>query len=168
MSCVRFGGNVPPILLPQDRLALDTHAKQGIDNNTDRRAAGLPDHAAVATYVRKYPNADHGRKSPTATYNCHGATFGGRRTNISSAAEIRKILVDDRYAQIKLLEVIFGDIVLYIEDGDVSHSGIVVEADPMGAHWIISKWGQLHEVRHRVSDCDYADRGTTEFWRLMR
>ena len=59
-----------------------------------------------------------------------------------------------RYERIKPEAVIAGDIAIYYKDGDVEHSGIVVEVEN-GVPWILSKWGPAHEVIHMPVDCEY-------------
>lgn len=64
-----------------------------------------------------------------------------------------------------------GDIVIYISnDGDIEHSGIVVEISPEGIvrnPRVLSKWGTAHEVIHRIADCPYVG-SRIEYYRVMK
>ena len=85
------------------------------------------------------------RSKATGRYNCHGLTFGSRRTCIEDATSIPKILEDDSYRPVDSLSVLPGDVILYFDqhDGTVSHSGIVTEVTNIfpKSMRIISKWG---------------------------
>lgn len=103
------------------------------------------------------------RAKATGRYNCHGLTFGARRTCIDDASSISRILTDDGYRLVESTGVMPGDIVLYFDlDGTVSHSGIVVEV-PDGALKfvrVVSKWGvnggeYLHWVHRSKYGMDY-------------
>ncbi len=105
------------------------------------------------------------------TYNCHGLTFAGRRTQITSSAEIRKILDDDDYERIGFERVLAGDVVIYVSvNGDIEHSGVIVSTDPNivgGGIKVLSKWGKAHEVVHFLRSCPYDDM-QMEFYRVMK
>lgn len=100
------------------------------------------------------------RTNPCGYYNCHGMIFASRRTIIGDPDEIKKILVEDNYKQVNESAVLPGDIALYYEDGDLLHSGVVVEVsdDSMLVQRIklVGKWGLYHEVVHWLGDCPYS------------
>jgi len=105
----------------------------------------------------------HRPVGPSRQYNCHGLTFASRRTWIWKPSEIEKILKDDEYETVVELEnVLPGDIVIYSQDGDVEHSGIVLSVDPVPL--ILSKWGSSHEVIHKINECPYS--GSITFHRI--
>lgn len=84
------------------------------------------------------------RTKATGRYNCHGLTFGSRRTCIDDATSLANILKHDGYIEVLIAEILPGDIVLYFDtDGTVSHSGLVVEVPPTLPLFpkIVSKWG---------------------------
>jgi hypothetical protein len=123
----------------------------------------------------KYPRADHRRQAMSSSYNCHGLTFASRRTEIHDPQAVRMILREDDYKQISRPDLLVGDTVIYVEQGDVSHSGIVVGVpqldaqilDPLAGVKVLSKWGEGQEVIHEVRDCPYpAD--AHEFWRVHK
>ena len=101
------------------------------------------------------------RSEASPMYDCHGLTFASRRTNIDKSTEIEKILNDDEYSLINERDVLPGDVVLYVDqdDGDISHSGIVVNAEfppeSLSIILVISKWGKFKEIIHNVNDCPY-------------
>jgi len=103
------------------------------------------------------------RTNASPTYNCHGLTFAAHRTRIPDPASIAVILKDDRYMLIKEhRDVKPGDVVIYYEnDGDPSHSGIVLEnvppvlvedIPPVYNPLILSKWGSAGEAIHYLRD----------------
>lgn len=116
---------------------------------------------------REFKSARHRPTEPSAHYNCHGLTFAGRRTSIESPDEVLDILSDDGYERIPRHEVMSGDVVVYFKDGAPDHSGIVMSTEVFGDMWILSKWGELHEVVHRPSDCVY-DASDIRFYRISR
>ena len=142
------------LILTRAKLALETRRKSGIDNEMKRDTPPVGFDEQVKAYKKKYPKAIHRPVRPCNTYNCHGLTFAARRTWIHDSLEIKKILEEDDYEEIKPQSVMAGDIAVYFEKGDAWHSGIVVEITPAGPR-IISKWGQCHEVVHLIPECPY-------------
>ena len=107
---------------------------------------------------------------PTPKYNCHGFTFASRRTNIDKTSELRKILKEDSYIEVSSIDVMAGDVVLYVDNSgssDIKHSGMVVGVDlrnEIPFILILSKWGKYKEVVHPVHNCGY-DNYNLEYWR---
>jgi hypothetical protein len=110
-------------------------------------------------------------------YNCHGLTFGSRRTQVTPS--VLPILEDDGFDPVSEKEARAGDIVLYsTARGEVIHSGFVVARKPIelspGHQFSIpiiwSKWGKGFEMIHAVSECPYLDDegNSTSFFRLKR
>lgn len=90
-------------------------------------------------------------------YNCHGLTFGSRRTQIEgSEAVVKMILEDDGFEQIEDKFVKPGDVVIYYGDiGQILHSGIVVRVGALGVPQVWSKWGKGYEWIHPVGVSPY-------------
>jgi hypothetical protein len=153
-----------PILELRSELKLHTRNENQIENEIDRRPVRAGDAAAIIDTKARYPNCRHRPVGPSRQYNCHGLTFASRRTWICKPSEISKILHDDSYEQIQRPEdVLPGDVVVYTREGDPEHSGIVVSISP--EIWVLSKWGALHEVIHRVTECPY-NQAYPEFYRI--
>ena len=150
-------------------LDLETAIGNAIDNY--QSAEVLPLHQETAcrdSFTRKFPAMSERTKKPTSTYNCHGLVFGSRRTQIDDPEVVRKILDDDGYKQIKHEKVRAGDIILYIVDGDIEHSGIVVEpanSRNLNQTMVVSKWGTFTEVHHPHHQCPY-DSSIVEYYRI--
>ena len=93
------------------------------------------------------------RTDVSPAYNCHGLTFASRRTSLQPDV-LQTILDDDRYGAIDIRDARAGDIIVYYsDDGDATHSGIVIESGgtpPVPK--IVSKWGKGPEFIHRYSD----------------
>lgn len=157
-SCVE-GGWLKKLVKPISELALHTRLENPISNRLDRRAAAVGLNAAVADCVKRYPSALHRRVGPCASFNCHGLTFGSRRTWIDGSNQIDGILSDDEYSVVANKDVLPGDIAIYKQAGQIEHSGIVVQiVDGLVKQpKILSKWGNLHEVVHLPRDCPYSD-----------
>jgi hypothetical protein len=100
-------------------------------------------------------------------YNCHGLTFGGRRTAVKESNEvIFDALRDDDFAEVPQDDVRPGDVILYLDSrGDVQHSGIVVETLAAGIPRVWSKWGKGDEWIHHFNWCPY-DSQNTKYYRL--
>ncbi|QCB54275.1 hypothetical protein E5675_07395 [Sphingopyxis sp. PAMC25046] len=157
-------------------LALHTRQSNQVGNICDPNARTHGITAVSDDYKRRYPTAFHRSTEPTDTYNCHGLTFGARRTRIYRPAEVRKILADDGYHEVFPPHVEPGDIIVYFdEQGDADHSGIVVEiakrADDSAllvpTPKVLSKWGSCHEVVHFFNDCPYSLR-TIRYFRMKQ
>ena len=122
----------------------------------------------VEGHRRNHPMATM-RRAPTGLYNCHGLTFACRRTGIYNPEDIEKILKDDGYRQIKPMEAQPGDIVVYRDGRETSHTAAVIQVERSNtlvggqAIWVLSKWGQGAEYIHVVKDDPYKDHDVT-FW----
>lgn len=96
-------------------------------------------------------------------------TFANRRTWIPDPQDVQKFLEDDGYRQIKASEAQEGDIVVYHEGREISHTGVVIavirEERIIGgqAVTILSKWAQGGEYLHGVAHGPYAEQALT-YW----
>jgi len=90
------------------------------------------------------------RTEVSASYNCHGLTFASRRTRIEEFSSLALILKDDKYEEVSRKQALPGDIVIYYDNnGDLTHSGLVVLNDPpLYIPLICSKWGNGPELVH--------------------
>jgi hypothetical protein len=131
----------------------------------------------LAGQLTRFENAERlGDACPV--YNCHGLTFGSRRTQVAPA--VYPILKDDGFEVLpseKNAQV--GDIVVYCNArGEVIHSGFVVERKPVSLvagtttriPIVWSKWGKGYEMVHAVGECPYLeeDGNYARFYRLKR
>lgn len=148
-----------------NELALQTRTRNQVHNVCDPHVQTFGLTAQSAELKDKYRTVFHRSTEPTETYNCHGLTFGSRRTRIYKAAEIRKILADDGYDEVAPNLVEPGDVIVYYaENGDADHSGIVVDVAKRSDNAlmlvptpkVLSKWGSCHEVVHFFNDCPYS------------
>jgi hypothetical protein len=108
-------------------------------------------------------------------YNCHGLTFGSRRTSVFSSALF--ILKEDGFQEIPERDTQVGDIVVYFDShGSESHTGIVIGEEYLALDDLLSpkrgklpliwsKWGKGFEVVHCLGNCPY-DASTARFFRL--
>jgi hypothetical protein len=147
-----------PLILPVAELDLSTRRKTRIVNRLDRNPSAEGFKQAISDYKKEFKNAIHRDVGPCATFNCHGLTFGARRTWIEGSQQIQKILDEDDYVTIPAKETLPGDIAIYTKDGQIEHSGIVVEGGgSLKQPKILSKWANLHEVVHLPLECPYPD-----------
>jgi hypothetical protein len=154
-------------------LPLATRANNQINNWFDRRPLDAGEQARSAAFLRQFGvTPEHTRGGPTCAYNCHGLTFASRRTGVSYPEVVRRILDEDEYVKVDKDEVKPGDVVVYVaENGDVEHSGIVIEVPAPRANpprlgiRIISKWGEGHEVIHFIGHDPY-ESTNLEFYRI--
>ena len=146
---------------------MDTALGHPIANDQGPRQVSAFERNSWAATLKDHPRIQV-RTEPTARYNCHGMTFGSGRSTISPD-EIDKILKDDDYQRVAEASVLPGDIVLYMTaDGDVEHSGIVVEPplpESLNIPLIVSKWGNAPEIVHKANDCQY-DFTNARYYRL--
>lgn len=138
-------------------LGLETRDKTPIRVELTRMPSLAGDKLECEAYKTQYkPPVVHRPAGPCRTYNCHGLTFGGRRGWIHSAEQVEQILKEDNYIEVRLADVLPGDVAIYRKAGVIEHSGIVVEKVTMVPK-ILSKWAKLHEAIHPLFDCPYAD-----------
>src|ERR1700722_15092654 len=110
--------------------------------------------------ITKYERAGAVRVGDACpVYNCHGLTFGNRRTSVSDDPNlIALILDDDEFTSVLEDSVRTGDIILYYDAaGSIEHSGIVLSKgpDPLDRPWIWSKWGKGYAMTHYVAVCPF-------------
>lgn len=155
---------MPPLIFIQAELELSTRRNRHIGNKMNREPPLQGARLAVEAYKRQYPNATHRDDvGPCSTFNCHGLTFGARRTWIDKPADVQKILDDDDYVQIDIKSVKPGDIAIFRKNGEIDHSGIVVEVDQFKRPRILGKWAYLHEVVHYAFEGEYSDCDVTYY-----
>jgi hypothetical protein len=142
-----------PVLALCSELNLHTRCENQIENEINRKPVHAGDVILSQAYKADYPDANHRPTAPSRKYNCHGLTFASRRTWIWKASEVKKLMADDEYKPVDLKDVMPGDVVVYVQSGDVEHSGIVIKSGHVPT--VLSKWGPAHEVLHRVNDCPY-------------
>ncbi len=107
-------------------------------------------------YKNEYPKIKY-RSEETANYNCFGMVFASRRCFIID--NINNILKDDDYKEVHISKVLPGDIVLYFNNYDIIHCGIVIRTPDKENCWnplVISKWHCFREVIHNVNECPYS------------
>jgi hypothetical protein len=113
-------------------------------------------------------------KEGCPVYNCHGLTFGSRRTSVKASNQmINLILQDDGFDEVTATDVQEGDVVIYTdEDGEIQHSGIVMamlEAETLGFSIpkVWSKWGHAQEAVHHFQTLPY-ENVTAKYYRMRR
>ena len=132
-------------------IRVETAKKNGVNNLQGTDVTNL-DRGLDRELAEKFRHARR-RTGVCALYNCHGLTFASRRTRITHARDVRRILDDDNYSVVDVQNVLPGDVVLYLSElGDVNHSGVVVECVFGHEPKVFSKWGNggefVHDVRH--------------------
>jgi len=160
-------GTRPPTTLP-----LRTRSNQEIDNCQLWHLSGFEwgqlENPAAYSGARRVNDA-------CPVYNCHGLTFGSRRTSVFSSPIF--ILIEDGFEEIPERNAQVGDVVVYFDSqGAESHTGIVVGEEYLAIDnlsltkrgklpLIWSKWGKGCEVVHQLGNCPY-DASTARFFRL--
>jgi hypothetical protein len=120
---------------------------------------------------RKYGKTFRMRTASTPRYNCHGMTFASRRTAICDEGDLRLILSDDNYEELKNNEALPGDIIVYFDaKGEIEHTGIVLtepQLEVSGFPDVFSKWGKYHELIHAANNCPY-NWGNIKYFRIRK
>lgn len=136
-------------------LAVHTRNNWPIPNETAPEKNAVSQQASIELWRELLPDAK--LRSISATYNCMGMVFASRRSHIHPKY-LRKILKDDGYRPVqRTADVEVGDVVVYLEAGDVSHVGIVVTKKPNIEEGridfdVMSKWGHDGEYIHDLHD----------------
>src|SRR5262245_24115920 len=160
--------------LPQRAIPLTTYLGHGHDIPNHIDLDPTPGAIALARKPHTLLLAATGVRQvsqPTGRYNCHGLVFASRRTNIppagsDSAGLIDRILAEDQFVQVAEGQAREGDIVLWRQDREVDHTGVVCFVDqPIRVLWAWSMWGGLGEFVHRLPLSPYTG-CTLEYWRL--
>jgi hypothetical protein len=151
-------------------LKLQTSERNDIENEQCGSLSSTQ-YSQVSLFEKDYSEALF-KGQLTPIYNCHGLTFASKRTGIFPDSEIEKILVDDKYIEIKAeKDVLPGDIVIYYDENGISHSGMVIQVDLPRTDFdlirimILSKWGRHKEVIHNVNYSPYS-LGLKRYWRV--
>lgn len=96
------------------------------------------------------------RTNFSGIYNCHGMTFASRRTCILKDEMIDLILQEDDYKEIDRKEVIEGDIIVYLQNGLIIHSGVILNRSlGLTPAKVLSKCGCYGEYLHNENDRIY-------------
>jgi len=160
---------------PNTRIALYTRRGNEIDNVQGWELSNFQ-WSQLQTNLNRFgpPLVKFLSKDGCPVYNCHGLTFGSRRTSIEASNRmINLILDDDGFDEIQPRDVQEGDVVVYIdEDGEIQHSGIVVamtQADILGLSVpkVWSKWGHAQEAVHHFQTSPY-ENVTAKYYRMRR
>lgn len=155
------------------RRGIELQTREGWDiPNSQSTDFSMEDERHDANLRQKYSRtgAVEFRTGIIPIYNCHGLTFGSRRTQIGEGYVIRRILSDDKYVRIKHQEVLSGDVVIYVgEDGDIEHSAVVLEKpdQQLKIPRVLSKWGTGAEASHWANQCPYSFQ-SPEYYRIVK
>jgi hypothetical protein len=165
---------MPPILdaygsWPMSKIALRTRKDNDIDNFQPWTLSRF-EWSMLGDQCDRFEKIGAAKVAPECpVYNCHGLTFGNRRTSVGDSPELFSlILEDDGFRQIYETEANTGDVVLYYDaDGKVTHSGLVLKRGdpPFHLPLIWSKWGKAYEMTHLVTQCPY-DVSNRKYYRL--
>lgn len=150
-------------------LALETAEKNKIPNAQSKELSSQ-ELLQANDVEKKWGERITRRTNPTSIYNCHGLVFASRRTGIFDNSSIRQILEDDRYHKIQKEDALPGDIVIYFNEGDIEHSGIIITApseSPLKIPLVYSKWGKYSEVIHLQNHCPY-HQSEIKYYRVVR
>jgi len=145
-------------------IRLETSKRSGIDNLQIFDISAF-ERNWNARIPKLHPRAEQ-RTAASPIYNCHGLTFACRRTRVTEAGSIKRILQDDSWTEVLMADSLPGDIVIYYsDDGDPNHSGIVLEKNNLGIPKICSKWGSAGEFNHLLTDHPSIYGPTARFYR---
>lgn len=100
-------------------------------------------------------------------YNCVGMVLGNRRAWIDMDTEkIESSLTKDGYKRISQKLLIVGDVVLYEQDNEFTHIGMVICVDNQDVKniWVLSKWGFAGEFIHHLHDVPGDYGVASQFW----
>jgi hypothetical protein len=168
------------ILTEPDKCELELESAEGLKIPNIQNAETIPGNMEAA--LRK----DHDARFPeprvvrrtrflTDLYNCHGLVFAARRTKIWQSGVVRRLLNEDQYRKLDAEQPLPGDVVLYVVQGTIEHSGLVVAVPQTTSRdalvptvKIVSKWAHGMEMLHNVHDCPWGQEPELqiEYWRM--
>lgn len=108
-----------------------------------REALGARKSLVTVRSVSEYP------------YNCVGMVLANRRAWIDmDSDEIENLLTKDGFRKVPAKELSVGDVVLYEQDNEYTHIGMVICVDRQSVTniWVLSKWGFAGEMIHHLHD----------------
>lgn len=106
------------------------------------------------------------RSTSNFPYNCVGMVFASRRAYIE-IDHVLNILKYDYYKRIERSMVMVGDVVLYKNEKEITHVGLIVQVSTLGStkdFKVLSKWGEEGEFLHFLEDVPEPYGETTEFY----
>lgn len=158
---------VPVYLRSGDPIALPEHfqyvnmreylRKQTVAGNTERalELLGTKKDSVKVRSISEYP------------YNCVGMVLGNRRAWIDLVTEeIETSLKLDGYAKTSQDKLSVGDVVLYKNEDEFTHIGVVISVDIRDVVdiWVLSKWGFAGEMIHHLHDVPSEYGLASQFW----
>ncbi len=151
--------------LAENELALHTKARRQIPNNLTKEKNEVARRASIDLWGDLLPNAV--LRSITATYNCVGMVVAARRSHVTPE-HLRMVLNDDDFSRIPRNQAREGDVVVYFDGEEITHVGIIVARDFVLAdescEWVVSKWGDDGEYRHKIDEVPAVYGQPAEFW----
>ncbi len=106
--------------------------------------------------IMQHPNATI-RSLTTYPYNCVGMIFAARRAWID-IDHIYSVLRHDGYHETTSQDAVVGDVVVYADDNEPTHVGVLVSVEALHPtsgirnFLVLSKWGHLPEFVHTALD----------------
>ena len=150
----------PRSFVSNDELSLETSKHRQVKNCTRSAVITTGDLAtakAVARGLQEKYTTVVWKTLVDISHNCHGLTFGSKRTCIDRPSEIQKILDDDNYSEIDIQNSLGGDVIVYYMFDRAEHTGLVLGRGSSPFNPIVlSKWGLGGpEVIHNAHDSEY-------------
>jgi hypothetical protein len=156
------------VLLKEPPLALETRARNPIDNAMKPERPKVALEASAALFKKLFPDAQ--LRSLTALYNCIGLIVASRRAWVDPSDLIR-VLREDGYRKLtSAQEAEMGDVVIYRNQrGEVCHAGIVLRKNLLSGQeddllTVLSKGGADGEYIHGLSKLPAYLGTPTQFW----
>ena len=81
-------------------------------------------------------------------YNCHGYAYSGAHAWFNYP----EMFIDDDFAEVPLETARVGDVVLYMNDDELTHSAIVHSVSGGKIKKVRGKWGAMPAVKHAPED----------------
>jgi hypothetical protein len=157
---------VPPSL--EEYAVLTSHTDEGAPVPLWQLAPGdESDGAQELAYLRR---ADYHVKliqtdGPDPRYNCHGWVFTGGRAWVRGGS-VEQILKDNNYQPVAKPSA--GDVAVYRQHGEVTHTAIVRGFTDDGTVLLESKWGKLGRYIHTADGHVYRAHACTYYTTARR
>lgn len=144
----------------------DVYGELSAADKASLQADALADYPGITP--AEYIHLDHASEVllPSYKYNCWGFTFNPRQCWVGYDGADIQIILNDNGTQVFPPNLRVGDVVVYRNGGEITHTGRLWSVDASGNPAMVqSKWGSLGEYFHVPSNVPVDYGADITYWR---